>query len=418
MKIKFLTPGAYFSLAGLLVVVSAPVLCVAAEWSVKPSVSLREEYNDNIQLITLPHDSIWSTVITPAVNFSRETGSDALSAGARFSARRYSSNQIADRNDQYYTFSGNERSDRGQLGLDASLTRDSAPELVLNQRDYITLSPSWVVSLDEKNSVRVDYQYAKSKYLDAANTTLTGYDSQSLSGNWRYLFSERDEVGASVYSSNYKTSSGSRKSKTSGIQAQVKRKFSETLEGLASLGRRTTKTTVNELQCVGGYPVGTVAGHTIWSCDLAAFGYDGTYQYVDKVDTESGSVLTFSLNQNTETSGMGAEFKRSVSPSGSGYLVEVDSVNLSANKSITSNLILRLNVNATDNRYVGNVSSGNNNRYYNINPTLNWRMTEWWTLDAGYGYTSQKYKAATSSATSNAVYVNFTYNWQKISVSR
>lgn len=417
MKIKFLTPGAYFSLAGLLVAVSAPVLCVAAEWSVKPSVSLREDYNDNIQLSTLPHDSIWSTVVTPAVNFSRETDTGAVSAGARFSARRYSGNQITDRNDQYYTFSGQRSSDKNQLGVVASLTRDSAAGQVLNQRDYITLNPSWTVRLDERNSVKVDYQYDKSKYLDAVNTSQTGYDNRSLSGKWIYLFSELDEISVSAYSSKYETSTGSRKSDSSGIQAGVKHKFSETLVGSASVGRRTTNTTVKELQCVDGFVV-NFFGNAIWSCDLTSFGLPGTWQNVDKVDTDSGSVLTFSLNQNTETLGMGAEFKRSVSPSGTGYLVETDSVNLSANKSLTPNLTLRLNVNATDNRYVGNVSSSNNNRYYNINPALNWRMTEWWTLDAGYGYTSQKYKAATSSSTSNAVYVNFTYNWPKISVSR
>lgn len=427
MKIKFLTPGTYFALAGLLVAVSAPVLCVAAEWSVKPSVSLREDYNDNIQLSTLPHDSIWSTVVTPAVNFSRETGTDAVSAGARFSARRYSGNQITDRNDQYYTFSGQRSSDKNQLGVVASLTRDSAAGQVLNQRDYITLNPSWTVRLDEKNSVKVDYQYDKSKYLDAVNISQTGYDNRSLSGKWTYLFSELDEISASAYMSKYKTSTGSRKSDSSNIQAGIKHKFSETLLGAASVGRRTIKNTVKELQCVGGYVdtflvdiFGFFFPIQDLTCNAANYGYTPTvsWQYVDKVNTESGSVLTFSLNQNTETSGMGAEFKRSVSPSGTGYLVETDSVNLSANKSLTSNLTMRLNVNATDNRYVGNVSSGNDNRYYSINPTLNWRMTEWWTLDAGYGYTSQKYKAATSSASSNAVYVNLTYNWPKISVSR
>lgn len=419
MKQKIMTLSTSFAWAGvLLVAVSVPSLCVAAEWSAEPSVSLREDYNDNIQLTTFPHDSVWSTVVTPAVNFSRETDSDSLSAGARFSARRYSGSQITDRNDQYYTFSGSRNSEKNQWGLDASLTRDSVAGLVLNQRDYVTLNPSWVLSLDEKNSVRVDYQYEKSKYLEAANTSLVSYDNHSLSANWRYLFSERDEVSASVYSSNYKTSSGSRKSKTFGVQAQVKHKFSENITGLASLGRRATKTTVNELQCVDGFVVGTVAGHTIWSCDLAVFGFPGTYQYVDKVDTDSGSTFTFSLNQSTETSGMGAEFKRDVSPSGTGYLVETDSINFSANKKLTPNLTLQLNVYEKDERYFGNVSSSNNNRYYSVRPALKWRMTEWWTLDAGYGHASQKYKAATSSASSNAVYVNFTYSWPKISVSR
>lgn len=420
MSTKFLTPGACFSFTALLFPVFVPSLSIAAEWSVNPSVSVREDYNDNIQLSTLPHDSVWSTVVTPAVSFSRETGIDSVSAGARFNARRYSGNQISDRNDQYYTFSGKNSTDKNQFGMAASLTRDSVVEQVLNQRDFVTLNPSWTARLGERTSLTVDYRYDKLKYLDAVNTSQTGYENHSFSGKWIYLFSERDEVTASAYSSNYKTSSGSRKSDTSGAQVQARHKFSETLVGLASLGRRTTKTTVKDRQCVGGHDevfLQTLVS-TCFLKDLGFQGLPGTWQQVDVVDTDSGSVLTLSLNQNTETSGMGAEFTRSVSPSGNGYLVEADSIKLSANKSLTPNLSLQLNVNAIDNRYVGNVSSGNNSRYYNISPALTWRMTEWWTLGAGYAYASQKYKAATSSANSNAVYVNLTYNWPKISVSR
>lgn len=417
MKQEKKTLKAISTWIGLWVVIFLPSPCFAAEWSAEPSISLREEYNDNAQLTTLPHNSVWNTVITPAVNFSRETDTDVLSAKARLSARRFSGNEITDRNDQYYTVSGSRNSERNQWGLDASLSRDSAGTVVLNQRDYVTINPSWVVSLDEKNSVRVDYQYAKSKYLDANNTSLTGYNNRGFSINWRYLFSERDEVSASAYTSYYTTSSGNRKSKTSGVQAQVKHKFSESLVGLASFGRRATKTTVNERQCVNGYIV-NFFGSAMWSCDLAVFGLPGTWQNVDKADTDSGSVVTLSLNQNTETSWMDAEFKRDVSPSGTGYLVETDSVNISGEKKLTHNLALQLYFYQKDERYLGNVSSGNNNRYYRVNPALNWRMTEWWMLDAGYSHANQKFKAATSSASANAVYVNFTYNWPKISVSR
>ena len=36
-----------------------PFSVLAAEWSAEPSVSLREEYNDNIHLTTSPHNSVW-----------------------------------------------------------------------------------------------------------------------------------------------------------------------------------------------------------------------------------------------------------------------------------------------------------------------------------------------------------------------
>lgn len=395
---------------------------LAAEWSVEPSVSLREEYDSNIQLTTLPHDATWKTFLTPAITAACKTEADAILLGARLSSRHYSGDLDLTRNDQYYTLSGNAHSERNQWGLDASMTRDASITAHTSsgettaQRDYITLSPSWVFLVDERNQFRLNYQYANANYLNAGGTSLTDYRNQSLSTSWQYQFDERNKFNVVLYGSGYETSTGSYKSDTTGIQGGLSRNFYETLSGSFLLGMRTTKTTRSGLECVGG----DLWWDRIWSCDLYKVGIGGygVWQMVSREETGTGSTLTASLEYKTETFDMGGSVSRDINPSGVGSLRESDSIKLTASNKLTPRVLVRLNFLAQSERDLGDTSSTSDRRYYKIEPKVNWRMTEWWTLDAGYSYASQKYRAAASAAKANVVFVNLKYSWPKIAVSR
>ena len=42
----------------------------SAEWSAEPSVTLRQDYNDNINLTSAPHKPVWGTILSPAITLS------------------------------------------------------------------------------------------------------------------------------------------------------------------------------------------------------------------------------------------------------------------------------------------------------------------------------------------------------------
>lgn len=405
----------YGALLGVLFVASTGAV-FAAEWSVEPSVSLREEHDSNIQMTTLPHKATWKTFLTPAITAARKTETDAILLGARLSSRHYSGDLDLTRNDQYYTLSGNAKSERNQWGLDAAMTRDAnitahtSSGETKAQRDYITLSPSWTFLVDEKNQFKLNYQHAKANYLNASGTSLTDYSNQSLSTSWQYQLDERNKFNVALYGSGYETSTGSYKSDTTGVQGGISRDFSETLSGSFLLGRRTTKTTRVGLEC----PEKTEIFPGITLCDLGLV----ARQPVSLEETGTGSTLTASLKYRAETFDVSGEITRDINPSGVGSLRETDGFQLVASNKLTPNLVARLNFQIQNERDLGDVSSTSDRRYYKIEPKVNWRMTEWWTLDAGYSYASQKYRAAASAANANVVYVNLTYTWPKIAVSR
>src|ERR1700752_3033953 len=64
-------------------------LSSAAEWSMEPSVDLRGEYNDNIELTSGPHPTVWGIMLSPDIKFSGTTETLNVTGGLRVNFNRY-----------------------------------------------------------------------------------------------------------------------------------------------------------------------------------------------------------------------------------------------------------------------------------------------------------------------------------------
>lgn len=102
--------------------------------------------------------------------------------------------------------------------------------------------------------------------------------------------------------------------------------------------------------------------------------------------------------------------ERSLSPSGSGNIVESDVFALRVTKPISERTALML-----QSQYVSNGSSdgaqgGNNGRdYFRIEPGLRYSLSETWSIDLSYTYRWEDREQEVSSADSNAVYLSVNY---------
>src|SRR5512138_1108280 len=88
----------------------------AAEWSMEPSVALRAEYNDNINLTSAPHPSVWDVILSPDVKFSGTTETFNVTGGLRFNFNRYFGEEGLDTNDHTLTVRSSYKSERDVLG--------------------------------------------------------------------------------------------------------------------------------------------------------------------------------------------------------------------------------------------------------------------------------------------------------------
>ncbi|WP_009205892.1 porin family protein [Sulfuricella denitrificans] len=402
---------------------------VAAEWSIEPSISLREEYNDNIRFTASPHPSVWQSRLTPSVKLSSATEVSEVSGSAQMSINQYAGDpQVENRNDLFFTLLTRFRSELNAWAMNASYKQDSTAEernttgvvQVRTQRSVLGLSPSWTRTLTERSSVKLDYNFQDVKY---GQINLNDYTYQQVGGTLSYQLSERDQVTVSANYSALKYAPTSRlltgvtiisidpgiislgsgtdaslnESSTRNIQVGATHQFSETLNGSLSVGRRSTVSSVNHT-CTSCY---TIVGTPISTFTSETSG--------------SGSSFSATLEKTFDAATVSGFASRETNPSGSG-LVETDRVGVSLNKSLTEKLTAAVDVASYHTKYISLASPSS--RYYTFDPRLNWRFTEWWTLDAGYRYQRYESEAVANTTTSNAVYLNLAYNWPKMAVSR
>ncbi len=423
----------------------------AAEWSVEPSINFREEYNDNIRFLTTAHTGVWQSRLTPSLRLSSKTEVSEVSGSAQFSINQYSGDpQVENRNDQFYTLLTRLQSERNTWAMNASYKQDSTAESerantgvvhqTRTQRSLLSLSPSWIRMLTERITFKLDYNYQDVKYDQHINN-LNDYTSQQAGGTLQYRLSERDTVSlAAIYSTteynpivsiypdgfplfNYGsgtylqipgiTGNGndtiSRKSSTRSVQVGLNHQFSENFIGYLSLGIRNTITTTGHA-CNGDF--GRISLYTGTFCTGAAL-----HPLIAFADETSGNGSSFnaSVEKKFESSKVSGFASRDTNPSGSG-LVETDKFGVSLNRSLTEKLTGSFDAIAYRTKYIGVIYPGS--RYYTVEPKLNWRFTEWWTLDAGYRYARYEPESTASAITSNAVYLNLAYNWPKMAISR
>lgn len=438
---KFLSCLAARSSAVLLSAATGVV--VAAEWSVEPSVSLREEYNDNIHLTTSPHNSVWRTLLSPAMTLSGRSETLEVVGNARVNFNKYSGEQGLDANDRIFGLSSSWKSERNTVSLDVSDTLDStlASELkttgyvqARKQRRSASVSPSWNALLTERLSMNVGYSYADVKYDVAPG--LTDYTYQKLSGILQYMWSEQDKVylvassdkvdyATTIYSTTpqllgyyiifpvYRYGGQDivtgNNSKTQNVMMGIEHTFSDLLSGSLRLGRRNTHTSAVHA-CNGniGVPACTYNNNS-WVVDpLITF---------NKESRTSGSSFEATLSQKFETGQMSANASREINASGSG-LVETDVFGLSVNHQFQETLAGKLELSVYRTKYLGEIVNNSNSRYASISPSLIWRLTEYWRLNTGYQYAQSKTDNVSDAAKSNMAFVELIYVWPKTSISR
>jgi outer membrane receptor protein involved in Fe transport len=135
----------------------------------------------------------------------------------------------------------------------------------------------------------------------------------------------------------------------------------------------------------------------------------------NKVTEGNGSSFSANLEKSFDAAKISGFASRETNPSGSG-LVETDKFGVSLNKRLTEAMTGSVDAILYRTKYISLTYPGS--WYYTFEPKLNWRFTEWWTLDAGYRYARYEPESAAAAITSNAVYLNLAYNWPKIAVSR
>lgn len=383
----------------------------SAEWRAEPSVALRQEYNDNINLTALPHDAVWGIILTPSIKLSSNTEVSQTSASLLLNMNRYSGQTGLNRDDLYYTLGSSYNTERDTWAGNFAYTRDSTLSSSLSQtgivlarapHSLLTLNPSWTRLLNERNTLRLSYAFNDSRYSGGASSGLVDYTYHTLEADWLYQMSVKDQLSMTASYSRFVTGTHSYTANTVGLQGGLTHSFSETLQGTLQLGVNQTRSVTNSpttLVCLfPGFCIPLAIPNSVTHSSLVP-------------------VLSASLSKQFESGTLTGTASRQEQPTGNGSLVETDQLGLNASRSFSETLVGSANAAVYRSSYIGNAVATANSRYYTLGLGLNWRMSERWKLDAGYRYASSAYQNSTVTATSNLVYATVSYAWP-VSMSR
>ncbi len=411
----------------LCLAVTTPSVSLAVEYSALPSISLQETYNDNIRMRTTPGEPVTGTILTPRLNLGARTATWQIGADTSLSAARYRGAEELDSNGGAVNLFSQIQSERNTLQLGGGRTRDSILTGEIRDADtglaktqtfriIDSANTSWTWFVTEKDQFKLGYEYSDVVYKDNI-TALYDYNLRGPNTTLTHQLNERTQVFLKVSRSLFAIPefsqsqlgqfAGTRilslESTTNNLQIGIDYQFSETLRGSLSAGqRKTSSDNVVESCTIREFPTGIC--RKISSATLT---------------TENrGSVYTVTLAKSFAASKLSARAERAIDPSGSGALVQRDTLNMNMNWSKTERLGYLFSVWGDKIRALENTPIFVDRNQYFIEPGLQWRVTTDSGLNLSYRYSYLRYVDAANSAHSNAIYLSFTQAWRKISISR
>ena len=341
----------------------------AAEFTVNPSLSLRGEYNDNIDFSRTNKQDDYIGTISPGLSLGY--GTDRFTFGARAGVDFLRYYEYTDQNTerQNYSVTASYRAfERFTINASGSYTKDTTLDSGLeetgiveqrSERDSYSAGGGVSYRMSELSDVSVNYTFSKTDY-DLEDYTDSEGHSASLS--YSYSFNNRlDTVSIRPYWR--KTDSDVDKINSYGLSLGLIHQFSQTFNANIQAGPRYTATEDN-------------AGVTEWGW---------------------GWTADVSLTKTWETGSVSLGYSRDLQYTGEAENVEVDRFSLTANKMMTQKFGVRLSGSLYFTKSTDESNTQDRDvRYYIISPSLFYNITQNHSLELAYSYANEFDKELTN----------------------
>ena len=435
--------------AGLL----APGLSAATEWYAKPSVSLKLQHDDNLLLTTAPHQGVTGFTVAPHLDFGAQQANWDINGSAELRGHRYWGQTGLNGNDQVYNLSSLYRTPRSTWQLGGGYAKESvtanstfSPDIGLvstqTQRITRTVTPSWTWQMTERAQLELSYQSSLVSYQNIPSTDLIDYDSRDGTATLLYQWSPRDQLTAQIDRSYFKMPQlgpsqlgqpayaaeiggklsllpnpqlQSNTSTTDSFTLGWSHSFSENLSANLAVGTRSTDSEAVVQTCTASTPP------AIYYINGQFVGIGTCTQTANTVypETSSGYLYNAGLTKQFELTQVTLSLGRQVSPGGTGTQILVNTENLGISHQVSARLSSALSLTGYQIRAASsNVLPFTNRNYIETAASLSWKWTRQLTIQGGYQYIRQEFLNTSDMAHDNTVYLNLSYAWNKLSISR
>jgi len=385
----------------ILVVCTVTVLTTnaySAEYLIESDVNARVEYNDNIFLTDLPHDSVKGIIITPTIFGKIKEKNWESSLIARIRSHNYSDDTL-NTNDQFFDLVGRYNVERNIFSLsynydfDSNLNSTSTDFGISGRRvnrKIQSISPQYTRLLTERSVLSLSYTYSDVDYLEAEGTEYTPYITESGVLSLTYDLTERDKLTFSLQAVDYTSKNDLITYQLFTSRIGIDHKFTETLFADFLLGASRQNST----------SLSTVVP-------------------TQEIDFKNrGFVLNAGIKQLLEKGEITARVSRDNVTNSFGGLDRVDKLKFNYSEKISQ--LWRYSVAARIEDIIS-ISSGTRTTDRDVlffNSTIYYSITEKWKANASYRYIQRKFKSDISddrAPHSNSVYIGLTYNFPTLS---
>jgi hypothetical protein len=376
------------------------VPCLAAEWSLVPSMSTKAYYNDNLLLTPLPHDPTYGYWISPGVEFAGKTERLRVSGKAALDFVDYYGGQSTRFTNIFLPILANYKTEKDLFGFTGGFTRDntlmgelltSGLVLQFTQRNMWTANPIWTRNLTEKLAFQSAFQFTNTTYENGLRLNLVDYQALGGSAGLLYHATDRDDIQFSgTYTSFHTTNApfGLRASYP-GVMLTVAHTFTETLKGTVYGGPRFVSSTS---QLVG---VDFKTQDTIW-------------------------IYGASITKQLEAARLEFTLARNILPSGFGLLIQTDRAGMLASYHFSETVTTSIDISGYLTSGASRLANGDSlsdSRLLYITPQVAWKFSEWWKLEVSYSYRWRDSDSFVEPAMSNAMMLMLTYYPPKLAIA-
>jgi opacity protein-like surface antigen len=153
------------------------------------------------------------------------------------------------------------------------------------------------------------------------------------------------------------------------------------------------------------------------SASAGAYWLDPEASPIASGNRETGALFGGSIAWDiAERTRLVVNLSQTLSPSGTGVFSKDDNATASFTHAFSDRFTIRLGAGYTRTDFPTAIVDSVDSKYYIGEIGASYRITERWTLDAGYRYARARYSQDTGEPRSNIAFLNLSYNWPGASV--
>jgi len=393
------------SMVPIILAACAVTTVEAAEWRIEPVVRAAADYVDNPFLSILTDFESQSGYIVEGsaeVAYSSDTSNFFIEPTLR--SRAYGSDSPLDSDDQFLSFGFDSHSQsttfriRGDYSRESVRTAERAdtdltitdPDLIpdsdtariglTDRRERMSITPYVSYRMSDISAVSARLDYNDVRYDQAFAGLLTDYTDARVNLSYRRSWSERNVGILTGTYRRYQTNQGDNTVDGVGFNVGFDRSITQTTQFRATAGLENTETELSNSE-------------VDWVADV-------------------------SLVRQLQTTSLLAQYRRSISASGSGALGTRDSINLNFTRRLNDLISAGIGARVYSTNGVDTALTFDERDYVQLRAQFTWHISQVFSIDANYRYTFLNRADLLESSNSNQITLWFNYQPLPITRSR